>query len=69
MCLDKRVKFISRHKYKQLLQDGIALGHGSDLLGLYDLFTKIIIPPKSSPGLLLLIIYETAVHAIVKKKA
>ena len=40
MCLGQRVEFISRHKYKQLLQDGIALGHGSDLLGLYDLFAK-----------------------------
>jgi hypothetical protein len=30
-----------------LLQHGIAMGHGSDLLGLYDLFRKIIIHQRA----------------------
>jgi hypothetical protein len=40
MQLSQRIKFISRDKCKHLLEDGVAIGHGSDLIGLYDLFAK-----------------------------
>lgn len=40
MSCGKRIEFISRDKCNQLFEDSIAIGHGSDPLGLYDLFAK-----------------------------
>ena len=40
MRLGKRIEFISREKCNQLLENSVAICHGSDLLGLYDLFAK-----------------------------
>ena len=40
MARGELVKFMSVDMCKQLTQDSVIMGHGSDLLGLYDLFAK-----------------------------
>ena len=40
MSCGKGIEFISRDKCKQLFENSAAIGHGSDLFGLYDFFAK-----------------------------
>jgi hypothetical protein len=47
MYLGKSIELISRYKCNQLLLHGIAIEYGSDPIGFYDLFRKVILPQRA----------------------